>query len=110
MLFDWRWIVSKRIINRKWENGFCVTWDTIFDHSEDFAKPTILADGDVFVDAGAHCGFWTLQASKYYMTVVAIEPTRNTLKSLKANLHANRIQNVKVIHAAVSDKTGFATF
>src|SRR6266566_3389824 len=37
MILDWRWIVAKRIVNRKWENGFCVTFDTIFDHSEPVA-------------------------------------------------------------------------
>jgi len=109
-LIDWRFIVAKHIINRKWENGFIVTFDTIFDHTEDFGRDTILADGELFIDAGAHCGFWTLQASKYYKTVMAIEPTKTTLKSLKANLKSNRIGNVQVIEAALSDKVGFAQF
>ena len=110
MLIDWRWIVSKHIINRKWENGFFVTWDTIFDHTEDFARETILAKGDLFIDAGAHCGMWTLQASKYYNAIIAIEPTKKTAKSLRANLDGNRIRNVKVIEAAVSDENGHRAF
>jgi FkbM family methyltransferase len=107
---DWRWIVSKRIINRKWEQGFCVTFDTIFDHTEDFAKPFILSKGDLFIDAGAHCGFWSLQASKYYNRVIAIEPTPNTAKSLIANLRSNHARNVTVVQAALTDKVAFGMF
>ena len=110
MILDWRWIVAKRIVNRKWENGFCVTFDTIFDHSEDFAKSTILSKGDVFIDAGAHCGLWSLQASKYYNRVIAFEPTRKSFKSLRTNLRMNRCNNVQAVEAAVSDKPGFARF
>ncbi len=110
MILDWRWIVAKRIVNRKWENGFCVTFDTIFDHSEDFAKPVILSKGDLFIDAGAHCGMWSLQASKYYDKVIAIEPTRKSAKSLRTNLRMNRANNVKVVEAALSEKEGYATF
>jgi|SRR5437667_2773752 len=110
MLIDWRWIVSKHIINRKWENGFVVTFDTIFDHSEDFAKKAILASGELFIDGGAHCGMWSLQASKYYNWIIAVEPTRKTAKSLKANLRSNGIRNVQVIEAAISDKNGYRAF
>ncbi len=109
-MIDWRWIISKRIINRKWENGFCVTWDTIFDHTEDFARKLILSKGDLFIDAGAHCGFWSLQASKYYRKIIAIEPTRKTAKSLRTNLRTNRADNVEVVEAALSGSEGYATF
>jgi len=110
MILDWRWIVAKRIVNRKWENGFCVTFDTIFDHSEDFAKKTILAKGDLFIDAGAHCGMWSLQASKYYQKIIAIEPTKKSTKSLRTNLRMNRIENVQVVEAALCEKRGYSMF
>jgi len=110
MIIDWRFIVSKHIINRKWENGFIVTFDTIFDHTEDFAKDTLLAGGKLFIDAGAHCGMWTLQASKQYDEVIAFEPTKKTAKSLKTNLRSNGIRNVEVIEAALSNKDGFQPF
>ena len=110
MIIDWRFIVSKHIINRKWENGFIVTFDTIFDHTEDFAKQVILTKGDLFIDAGAHCGMWTLQASKYYNSVIAIEPTPKTAKSLRTNLRANGIRNAQVIQAALTDGEGFRAF
>ena len=109
-MIDWRWIISKRIVNRKFENGFITTFDTIFDHTEDFAQPMILSDGDLFIDAGAHCGMWSLQASKYYKRIIAIEPTHKTAKSLRANLKANRIGNVEVVEAALSDKPGQSKF
>ncbi|TMI42696.1 FkbM family methyltransferase [Candidatus Bathyarchaeota archaeon] len=110
MIIDWRFIVSKHIINRKWENGFLVTFDTIFDHTEDFAKAAMLAGGKLYIDAGANCGMWTLQASKHYDQVIAIEPTKTTAKALKTNLRSNGIRNVKVIEAAVSDKNGQRAF
>lgn len=109
-LIDWRWIASKRIINRKFENGFFVTFDTIFDHTEDFAKSLILSPGELFIDAGAHCGMWSLQASKYYKKIIAIEPTPKTAKALRTNLRLNRIDNVEVVEAALTDSPGFQQF
>ncbi|TLX87462.1 MAG: FkbM family methyltransferase [Thaumarchaeota archaeon] len=110
MIIDWRFIVSKHIINRKWENGFIVTFDTIFDHTEDFAKDIILSKGDLFIDCGAYCGMWSLQASKYYNNIIAIEPTKKSLKSLRTNLHSNGITNVKVVEAAVSSENSLKPF
>ena len=68
-----------------------------------------LKAGDVFLDIGANIGYYTLLASavvKRGGVVIACEPDTENCRLLRENLALNRVDNVIVFHAAVSDYTG----
>lgn len=80
------------------------------DYSEDFSRDVILNTGDLFIDAGAHTGMWTVQASRFYKRVIAIEPTNSIVKKLNRNIRMNRLENVTVIPKALADSVGAMPF
>src|SRR5262245_12901971 len=66
-----------------------------------------LKDGDVFVDVGAHIGYFTLQASKLVGKsgkVVAIEASPKAHAKLIENIERERATNIEALNIAVSDK------
>jgi FkbM family methyltransferase len=72
-----------------------------------------VAPGSVVYDVGAHAGFYTLLSSVLVGPrgrVVAFEPLQQNLAYLNEHLRLNRIKNVTVIDAAVSDGSGTASF
>ncbi len=67
--------------------------------------------GDYVIDFGAGIGDFTVKASKLLRDkgeVFAVEPSRENVKLLKANLELNNVKNVKVFECAISDRDGFA--
>ena len=73
----------------------------------------VLSPGKVFVDAGANFGIFTVIASKLVGEtgkVLAFEPAVETYPILDRNVEINKLSNVKVFHAAISDKSGTARF
>jgi FkbM family methyltransferase len=63
-----------------------------------------LQPGDVFVDAGAHVGFFTLIASRLVGAEGAVhsfEPTPDTNYRLQANVQRNNLKNVNIYQAAL---------
>ncbi|HEY0975251.1 MAG TPA: FkbM family methyltransferase [Solimonas sp.] len=72
-----------------------------------------LQPGDVFYDIGAHVGYYSLAASRRVGPdgrVVAFEPLPLNLRMLRGHVAANRIANIDVIAAGVSDSRGEACF
>jgi FkbM family methyltransferase len=67
--------------------------------------------GGTFVDAGAYLGTATLAALRSGFTAaVAVEPEPDTVRLLRANLALNGVdEQVRVVVAALSDRTGTAT-
>jgi FkbM family methyltransferase len=68
-----------------------------------------LAPGDTFIDVGANVGYYSLLASRLVGesgTVVAIEASPRIFRALKDNLVRNRVQNVRAVNVAVSDRQG----
>lgn len=63
--------------------------------------------GALFVDAGAHVGFYSLLAAHAGADVVALEPDPYNLAALRRNLRGTRAE---VLGAAVSDSVGAASF
>lgn len=63
----------------------------------------LLADTDVFIDAGAHCGLFTLTARRSGVAGVAIEPNRENFNVLLLNLRANQFTDVEALHLALSE-------
>ena len=68
--------------------------------------------GAVFYDVGANVGFYTLLASALVGPgkVFAFEPVPTNVYYLKRHLELNRIKNVELFEAAVSDQTGTLSF
>lgn len=63
--------------------------------------------GTLFVDAGAHVGFYSLLAVRAGADVVALEPDPYNLAALRRNLRGTRAE---VLGSAVSDSVGAAAF
>jgi FkbM family methyltransferase len=67
-----------------------------------------LRPGDVFIDVGAHIGYFSLLASGKvgeFGAVVSIEPSPTTFKSLEKNISLNpALRNVRAVNLAASDK------
>jgi FkbM family methyltransferase len=67
----------------------------------------ILRRGDVFVDVGAHWGFFTLQAATHpagEIDVIAFEPELLNATILSENVAKNQATNVKAVCAACGDR------
>ncbi|MFI4975596.1 MAG: FkbM family methyltransferase [Caulobacterales bacterium] len=72
----------------------------------------ILRRGDVFVDLGAHIGYYTLLASKLVGSegaVVAVEALPSNFAMLQENVSQNAAGNVRAVNCAVSDRRGDLT-
>lgn len=72
-----------------------------------------LGAGDVFVDAGANNGYFSLIASKLIGNkgkVLSFEPSPSTFQRLKHNLSLNISKNTEAFNVALSNEEGIATF
>jgi FkbM family methyltransferase len=65
-----------------------------------------LKDARLFIDVGAHVGYYTLLASKIAKEVIALEPDPFNYKLLRINLRINGISNVYALNIAASNYTG----
>jgi len=66
-----------------------------------------LAEGGVFVDVGAHVGYYSLLASRKVGIrgkVVAVEPNPPTIARLERNINLNHAENILVQKVACTDK------
>lgn len=64
--------------------------------------------GEVFVDIGAHLGYFSILAAKAGATPVAVEPSPRLLPRLTRNFELNGIEG-EILNVAISDKKGTAT-
>lgn len=72
---------------------------------------SVVAPGDVVIDAGAHVGLYTLWASRAVGRsgrIVAFEPDPDNRRLLERNLAVNRVENVDVVPRALTDRRGEA--
>ncbi len=71
----------------------------------------VLQPGDVFVDVGAHYGYYSLLASALVGNigrVYGIEASQSSYNNLKENVES--FNNIQIFHAAAGDKPGMVTF
>ncbi|MHA1665023.1 MAG: FkbM family methyltransferase [Candidatus Njordarchaeales archaeon] len=66
-----------------------------------------LETGDIFIDVGAHAGYYTLMCARLAKKVIAFEPNPINYKFLYFNILLNRLKNVVAVKAAVSDFDGY---
>lgn len=73
----------------------------------------LLRPGDVVWDIGAHKGYLTLAMARAVGPdgrVVAFEPSSQNLPYLRRHVGWNRVRNVEIVPAALSDEAGEARF
>lgn len=73
------------------------------------AMRSMLSPGDVFIDAGANIGIYTVLASRLVGSaglVICIEMMPDTADRLELHIRMNGLQNVKVFRRALSDVSG----
>lgn len=88
-------------------------WLGSYEYDKRILFENRVGDGSVVFDIGANVGFYTLLASVlvgYSGKVVAFEPAPRNLRYLRSHLRMNRVSNVKIIEAAVSDSNGECQF
>jgi FkbM family methyltransferase len=69
----------------------------------------VLSQGDIVVDVGANCGFFTVLAGTLVGPnghVVAIEPAPANIAKLRKNLESNKLANVSVIDGVAAAQSG----
>lgn len=88
-------------------NNSCLFFPQLYDWKEiSFIKKN-LNKGDVFVDVGAHIGFYSLVASRQVGDsgrVISIEADPEMCKRLNRNIELNKISNIEVLNFGVSNK------
>jgi FkbM family methyltransferase len=72
---------------------------------------TLAREAETFVDGGAHIGLYSVMAvrlAKPESRILSIEPDPYNIRALEYNLRKNRCGRVRVVPAAVADRTGSA--
>lgn len=78
--------------------------DTLTEVMEELLpEGSVLVEGGVFLDVGAHIGRWTVRMSRRASRVFAVEPNPDTLVTLRQHLALNNIDNVTIIELAAWD-------
>jgi FkbM family methyltransferase len=88
-------------------DGGLLFYPHLYEHDEVNFLKKHLKPGDVFFDAGANIGFYSLIASKLVGTdgiVLAVEADPYNCVKLNFNLKLNNIVNVRVLNIGLSDK------
>jgi FkbM family methyltransferase len=108
-------ILQGRLRGKQWVVGSSQhgCWLGSYELDKRLLLEKTIPEGSVVFDLGAHVGFYTLLSSVLVGPkgrVFAFEPMPTNLFYLKEHLSVNRITNVTVIEAAVSDSSGVTYF
>lgn len=88
-------------------DGALLFYPQLYDYNEMLFLKNNLNEGDVFLDAGANIGIYSLVASKLVGSsgsVVAVEADEYNANKLSENLRLNNIDNVDIVRVGLSDK------
>ncbi|MGA2368417.1 MAG: FkbM family methyltransferase [Dehalococcoidia bacterium] len=82
---------------------------------EDFSVMLLmksLSSSALFIDVGAHYGYYTLMAGVTYpdCRILSFEPVAENFKILKENIKLNNLTNVEAYNLAISDQSGVKEF
>jgi FkbM family methyltransferase len=84
-----------------------------FDNVELGCIRNVLKDGGVFFDIGANAGiysFWAHVCSKGQAQILGFEPDVEMRRRIDFNIRSNRIESIKMLPFALSDRAGTAEF
>jgi len=70
----------------------------------------LLKPGDRVLDLGAHIGLVSLAAAKIGCEVLAVEACPRNAALLRASARCNGFHRLRIVHAAIGDRTGTASF
>lgn len=108
-------IVQGPLRGKKWivgsSNHGC--WLGSYEAEKQLLMARLIKSGSVVLDIGANVGFYTLLASSLVGnegSVFAFEPLPSNIDYLERHLKMNAVHNVTLIRAAVSDRSGMASF
>lgn len=108
-------IFQGRLRGMKWIVGSAVhgCWLGSYESDKQDLFARTVKPGDAVYDIGANVGFYTLLSSVLTGptgAVYSFEPLPRNTRYLREHLRLNRIANVEVVEAAVSDAPGTASF
>ncbi|MEL6457006.1 MAG: FkbM family methyltransferase [Cyanobacteria bacterium J06636_27] len=108
-------ILQGKLQGKKWIVGSSQhgCWLGSYEYEKQTLFTKTIHKGSVVFDLGAHVGFHSLLASVLVGSqgkVYAFEPMPKNLSYLKEHIKINKIKNIAVINAAVSDSCGTAYF
>lgn len=110
---EYQWVEGARLLVK---NGMTGATGNIYCGLHEFADMGfllhLLRPGDLFIDAGANIGSYTVLASAVCgAEVIAVEPDPDTMQSLRANVKINRLgSRVELVEAALGGREGSARF
>lgn len=108
-------ILQGRLRGKQWIAGSLThgCWLGSYENEKQMLFQSKVAPGNTVFDIGANVGFYTLLASELVGPqgrVYAFEPLPRNVQFLNEHLRLNHVNNVEVIKAAVSDKSGDTFF
>ena len=108
-------ILQGKLKGKKWIVGSSVhgCWLGGYEYKKRILFEKIVKKGSCVFDIGANVGFYTLLSSELVGpkgTVISFEPLPRNIYFLKKHLRINKLTNVKIIEAAVSDSSGIKYF
>lgn len=108
-------VLQGPLAGKRWIVGSAThgAWLGTYEHEKQRLFARSIQPGMVVFDLGANVGFYTLLAAVKAGErgrVYAFEPLPRNLEFLRLHLDYNRVRNVEVIDAAVSDLSGLAAF
>lgn len=108
-------VLQGPLTGKRWIVGSAThgAWLGTYEYQKQRLFARSIQPGMVVFDLGANVGFYTLIAATRVGEkgkVFAFEPLPRNLGFLRGHLHYNRIQNVEIVEAAVSNSTGEAMF
>jgi len=99
-----KWIVNSGV------NGY---WLGTYEREHQRILEKNLRERDIFLDIGAHVGFFTILASQLVGKsggIFAFEPLKRNIDFLRKHIALNKCDNITVIEAAISNSDGEALF
>ncbi len=99
-----RWIVNSGVF------GY---WLGSYEIEKKKSFASLIKKSDVVYDLGAHVGFYSLLAAKFTGDagrVFSFEPLPRNIILFRQHVMLNRIKNIKLVEAGVSDRDSFSIF
>lgn len=108
-------IIYGNLRGKKWivNSASYGCWTGTYEPEKQTVFQSLVTEGNVVFDIGAHVGFYTLLASALVGPtgkVFAFEPLPRNIIYIKKHLYLNKVTNAAVVEIAVSDKDGTSSF